>query len=198
MQRLYVVCGQSGVGKTTVVDRVARELGDLTVLNFGERILAMALAKGLVSDPQGLRTLRPEALAKLQIQAAQYISGLGGMVILDMHLTVKTPAGYVAGMPKQVMETLNPARIILLEADPGQIMARRLREKGDKGRLRPSWCNPQLLLRSLQRYNCYRGRCSMRIMALIWQNQQPTTINHRGHDCIKGHGGHSTDLDQVG
>ena len=53
-----------------------------------------------------------------------------GKVILDMHLTVHTSAGYIAGMPKQIMNMLEPSLIILLEADPMDVLKRRMTGKG--------------------------------------------------------------------
>jgi len=133
VRRLYVICGQSGVGKSTVVAQVAEGRQSLTIVNFGERIFAMALENALVTDPGDLRLMRPEILTMLQIQVAEHIRELTGLVILDMHLTVHTPAGYIAGMPKQIMNMLQPARIILLEADPYEILKRRMTGKETKG-----------------------------------------------------------------
>jgi adenylate kinase len=118
------------VGKTTVVTRVAEEGEDLTVVNFGERVLVMALKEGLVRTPQEINLLRPEILAKLQQKAAEHIQGLTGTIILDMHLTVQTPRGFVAGMPTDLMNILKPSQIILLEANPDTIMKRRMMGKG--------------------------------------------------------------------
>jgi adenylate kinase len=131
VQRLYVVCGQSGVGKSTVIAKVAEGRDDLTILNFGERILAMALRRGVLSNPGDMASLGPETLSRLQMDASRHIHELGGEVILDMHLTVKTPMGFIAGMPKVVMDTLQPALIVLLEADPYEILKRRMTGKSD-------------------------------------------------------------------
>lgn len=131
MQKLVVICGQSGVGKTTVIERVFEERGDLNVLNFGERILAMALSKGVARTPEDVEKLRPEVLSRLQVETSKHIHELNGLVLLDMHLTVDTPIGMVAGMPRAVMENLQPSLIVLLEAKPYEILKRRMIGKGE-------------------------------------------------------------------
>ena len=129
MNRVYVICGQSGVGKSTVLSKVAEGNPDVTVVNFGERILSVARRNGLAQEAQDILRLRPEQIAELQVQATELIAKLEGRIVLDMHLTVRTPAGFIAGMPKRVQELLKPARIILLEEDPYEVLKRRMTGK---------------------------------------------------------------------
>jgi adenylate kinase len=131
VQSLIVICGQSGVGKTTVIEKVFEKRGDLRVLNFGERILAMALKRGLLRGAEDLEDLTPEVLSRLQVEASRHVHELNGVVLLDMHLTVDTPIGMIAGMPRTVMDNLQPSLIILLEAKPYDVLKRRMLGKGD-------------------------------------------------------------------
>jgi adenylate kinase len=48
-----------------------------------------------------------------------------GNVILDTHCTVKTPKGYMPGLPEWVIKKLNPTAIVVVEADPEEIFNRR-------------------------------------------------------------------------
>ena len=48
-----------------------------------------------------------------------------GDVIVDTHCTIKTPRGYLPGIPKWVAEALHPKQVILVEATPKEIVARR-------------------------------------------------------------------------
>jgi adenylate kinase len=132
MEKLYVVCGQSGVGKSTVIQKAAEGMEDLTVVNFGEQILKLALDGGFVKEGEEVTLLRPECLSELQVRATERVKNLKGRVILDMHLTVRTPSGFIAGMPKRVMDVLEPRRIILLEADAYEILKRRMVGKDRK------------------------------------------------------------------
>ena len=71
-----------------------------------------------------LRKLPYELQREMQIQAAKNISKLGN-VIVDTHCTIKTPFGYLPGLPYDVLQILKPSRIILIEADAKEIMERR-------------------------------------------------------------------------
>ena len=126
MDQLYVVCGQSGVGKSTVITRATEGMEDLVTVNFGQMILELAQERDLVKEGDEITLLRPRCLSELQIQATEKIKNLSGRVILDMHLTVRTPSGFIAGMPKRVMNMLEPGRIILFEADAYEILKRRM------------------------------------------------------------------------
>jgi len=60
----------------------------------------------------------------LQIKSAEKVASMGN-VILDTHCTVKTPKGYMPGLPEWVIKTLKPTAIVLVEADPKEIYNRR-------------------------------------------------------------------------
>ena len=51
-----------------------------------------------------------------------------GNVIVDTHCTIKTPQGYMPGLPEWVLRELKPTSIVLVEADPGEIYGRRARD----------------------------------------------------------------------
>ena len=48
-----------------------------------------------------------------------------GNVILDTHCTVKTPKGYMPGLPEWVIKRINPTAIVVVEADSEEIFNRR-------------------------------------------------------------------------
>ena len=52
-------------------------------------------------------------------------SGLGN-VLIDTHASVKTPKGYLAGLPEWVLREILPDIIVLVENDDDQILMRRL------------------------------------------------------------------------
>ncbi len=127
MAEFYIICGQTGAGKTTVANRLAEGRDDVTIVNFGETIFSLAKEEGLIESREELNDLWPETLSRLQTKATKDIAAeLAGKVILDMHVTVHTPAGYIAGMPRRMMEQLNPNRLVLLEAEPYEVVRRRM------------------------------------------------------------------------
>jgi adenylate kinase len=127
---VYVVAGLSGVGKSSVVNHALEALNGVTRVNFGDAILKEALDEKLVENRDELRLLEPEDQKRLQAKAARRISSMEGKVIVDTHLTIPTPDGYVPGIPVEILINLNPKRIVILEADPGDILKRRILDRG--------------------------------------------------------------------
>ena len=125
-----MVAGLSGVGKSSVVNHALAMVEDVERVNFGDAILKEALKQKLVKNRDELRLLEPEVQRRLQSTAAKKISRMEGKVIVDTHLTIPTPDGYVPGIPVDILVSLNPKRIIILEADPGDILKRRILDRG--------------------------------------------------------------------
>ena len=55
-----------------------------------------------------------------------------GNVIVDTHCTIKTPQGYMPGLPEWVITRLKPRTIVIVEADPEEIYRRREKDKTRK------------------------------------------------------------------
>ena len=128
---LVVVTGVPGVGKSTVMESVASSRG-FRVVNFGTEMFNLAQGRGLVEDRDQMRHLPPEVQREIQVQAARAIAAMGD-VIVDTHATVKTSAGYLPGMPRWVLEELNPSIVVLVEATDEEVHRRRT---GDETRVR--------------------------------------------------------------
>jgi len=118
-----IVTGIPGVGKTTVMDAAAKAHG-LQVVVFGTVMLETASSRGLVKSRDDMRRLPPEVQKEIQRDAAVRIAALGDVVV-DTHCTVKTPGGYLPGLPSWVLEELRPSAIVLVEADANDIFRRR-------------------------------------------------------------------------
>ncbi|MBR1610796.1 MAG: adenylate kinase, partial [Methanobrevibacter sp.] len=50
-------------------------------------------------------------------------------VIVDTHCTINTPAGFLPGLPIWVLEQLQPDLFVLIEANPDEIIYRRLNDE---------------------------------------------------------------------
>jgi adenylate kinase len=124
---IIVVTGIPGVGKTTVMKKAAEGM-DITFVTFGTVMIEIAQEMKLVKDRDEMRKLTLEQQKKLQIKTAERIAKMKN-VILDTHCTVKTPKGYMPGLPEWVVKKINPAAIILVEADPEEIYNRRASDK---------------------------------------------------------------------
>lgn len=134
--KVVVVTGTPGVGKTTVLDHSLEKIGSsFNIINFGDAMFEVAEKEGIVEDRDELRKQPPAIQKRIQSLAARKIAKEAekSNIIVDTHCTVKTPEGYLPGLPRWVLEELNPDTIILIEADPEDIVARR---SGDPARAR--------------------------------------------------------------
>lgn len=135
MGEVNILVGLSGVGKGTVIEQAMLLADkDYEVINYGDRMLETARKEGLVSGRDELKALDPETNRRIQKQAAESIAEEAEEkeVIVDTHAAIKTPYGYLPGLPKWSIENLNPAKIIMLRADPDAIWSRT--QKDDRNR----------------------------------------------------------------
>jgi adenylate kinase len=123
---VIVVTGIPGVGKTTVMKRAAEGM-DIEFVTFGTVMADIALAKKMVKDRDEMRKLSLEKQKELQIKTAEKVGKMKN-VIVDTHCTIKTPKGYMPGLPEWVLKKLNPTAIVIVEADPKEIFDRRAKD----------------------------------------------------------------------
>lgn len=132
MGKRIVITGVPGVGKTTVIngalEQLEREGITYQSINFGTFMFEVATRDGVVRDRDDMRKLDRTVQKQLQQAAARAIAEIEGNVIIDTHSTVKTPKGYLAGLPEWVLRELLPDSIILVETDEDQILLRRLND----------------------------------------------------------------------
>ncbi len=130
--RLIIVTGIPGVGKTTVittaVDMVKKKHNEeVLVLNFGTAMFELASKKGRVKDRDELRKLPTSQQRELQKRAGEEIAkrARSARVIVDTHTLIQTNNGYLIGLPEWVVRAMSPKTVVLIEADPKEIATRR-------------------------------------------------------------------------
>lgn len=125
--KVVVIAGIPGSGSTTVLDNALEDL-EYVQVNYGDVMLEIAQGKGLVKHRDSLRKLDPDVQKEVQMAAANSIRkrALETNIIVDTHCTIKTPAGYLPGLPRWVLEELQPDQFILIEADGDEILMRRI------------------------------------------------------------------------
>jgi len=123
---VIVVTGIPGVGKTTVMQKAAEGM-NIKFVTFGTVMIELAKEMKLVKDRDEMRKLTLEQQKKLQIKTAEKVAKMKN-VIVDTHCTVKTPKGYMPGLPEWVIKKLNPTTIVIVEADPKEIYNRRAKD----------------------------------------------------------------------
>lgn len=133
MGRKVIVTGVPGVGKTTVVNGALEHLKGEGIfyesLNFGTFMYEVARRGGIVEDRDEMRKLDKNEQKRLQQLAVKGIGQIIGNVLIDTHASVKTPKGYLAGLPEWVLRELMPDTIVLVETDEDQILGRRFSDE---------------------------------------------------------------------
>ena len=128
-----IITGVPGVGKTTVVNEALKKLKEQGVeyqsINFGTFMFEVAKNDNLVKDRDQMRSLDRTIQKRLQQRAAQAIGQIEGNVLIDTHASVKTPQGYLAGLPEWVLREIMPDTIVLIETDDDQILMRRFTDE---------------------------------------------------------------------
>ncbi len=127
---IVVLAGIPGTGSTTVLNKVLEEI-DYVNINYGNVMFEIAQEKGLVENRDDMRKLNPEIQKEVQQKAAVKIHEMAENddVIIDTHCTIKTPKGFLPGLPIWVLEELKPTQFILIEAKPSEIMYRRMNDE---------------------------------------------------------------------
>ena len=127
--KLVVLTGIPGSGSTTLLG-MALEKVDYVHLNYGDIMTEIAIEEKIVDDRDSLRKLPADVQKEIQAKAAKRIKERSESenVIVDTHCTINTPAGYLPGLPIWVLEQLQPDLFILVEADPDEIIYRRLND----------------------------------------------------------------------
>jgi len=130
---MIILLGIPGAGKTTVLNELLKQLPEFRVVNWGDRMLELAKARGLVANRDEMRKLPLEKMAPLQSEAAESFARETGKWILDTHCSVRTQNGYFPGLPFRLLGKMQVEKLVLLEAPAGDILARR---NSDATRLR--------------------------------------------------------------
>lgn len=127
-----VMVGIPGVGKTTLVSTVAKQINkenrSVSVHSFGTIMFEEAQKNG-VTDRDLLRKLPIEEQKRYQKMAAERIAQLDDdIVIIDTHAFISTPAGFNPGLPDHVLKIICPSILISVYARPEEIYNRRMKD----------------------------------------------------------------------
>lgn len=127
-----VVAGIPGAGKTTVLQELLKRK-NIEIVNYGDVMFSLAKERKLVENRDEMRKLPYERQRELQKEAAKKIAEKEN-VIIDTHCTIKTPYGYLPGLPYDVLSILKPMAIVLIEAEAEDIEKRRKKDEGVRKR----------------------------------------------------------------
>ena len=122
---MIIVMGIPGAGKTTVLNSL--KLGDYIILNYGDLMFDEAKKLGIV-DRDSMRKQSPEFQKKLQKKVVEVIISKGEKVIIDTHCSVKTPVGYLPGLPYDIISKFKVSHLVLVTAKPEELQKRRQKD----------------------------------------------------------------------
>ncbi len=127
-----VIVGIPGVGKTSLVTRIAELIKQknktVSVHSYGTVMFEEAKKAGIKNRDE-LRTLPIEKQKELQKMAALMISKLQDDVIfIDTHAFISTKAGFYPGLPNYVIQIIQPTNFIAITASPDEIHNRRMKD----------------------------------------------------------------------
>jgi len=134
---LVVVTGIPGTGKTTVANKAMEKLAAENIgykmVTYGTVMFELAKEEQLVGHRDEMRKLNAKTQKDIQKKAAERIREMSKNmnVVLDTHCSIKTPKGYLPGLPQKILEELKPDVIVVVEAGAEEIDMRR---QGDKSR----------------------------------------------------------------
>jgi adenylate kinase len=136
MNRTVIVTGIPGSGKTTVcsrVEKLAKNAGvEVNVINYGTVMMRLLQKHGRGMERDDMRRDNLDTQRKLQKEVAGIIvekmTQLSGLTIVDTHMSIKTPAGYLPGLPSHNLSVLKPDMLVLVEAEPREISRRRMKD----------------------------------------------------------------------
>ena len=130
---ILVLCGIPGAGKSSVLSALKERFPAIHIVNYGDVMLEEGAGQGF--DRDALRRLPIEKQQEIGLEAAHKIARNSGrgITIVDTHAFVRTPMGYIPGIPHKVLDALKPRGLIFLQTSPSIIIERR---EGDKSRKR--------------------------------------------------------------
>jgi adenylate kinase len=140
VNRMVIVTGIPGTGKTTVcswVKKLADDAGiEVNVINYGTVMMELLKKHGKSMNRDDMRKDSLDAQRKLQREVADAIMNekkeCEGLTIIDTHMSIKTPAGYLPGLSSYNLSVLKPEMLVLVEAKAREISRRRLKDASRK------------------------------------------------------------------
>ena len=119
---MIIVMGLPGAGKSTVMKGVS---ADVKMLNYGTLMFEIAKEKFGISNRDEIRKLPVGQQKEVQAAVADKLASEEGNVVLDTHCSIKTPKGYLPGLPFELLSKLDVEALVLITAKPEEVFARR-------------------------------------------------------------------------
>jgi adenylate kinase len=133
MNKTVIVTDVRGSGNTTVcgrVEKLAKNIGvGVNVINYGTIMMGLLHKDGKSMERDKMRKDSLGTQRRLQEEVADVIvekkAQLSGLTLVDTHMSIKTRAGYLPGLPSHDLSILKSDMLVLVEAEPREISRRR-------------------------------------------------------------------------
>lgn len=136
--KIYVLAGTPGVGKSTILREFKKIKPQFQVINFGDVMFDIAKENfklkegGEITNRDEIRQLSSPNFKKLQNRVVRHLAKIQSSFILNTHASVKTVDGYHPGLPRYVLEQLPIDCFIYIHAPLEQIIERRNNDNSRK------------------------------------------------------------------
>ena len=126
-----IIAGVPGAGKSSICSKLKEKINDLELINYGDLIFNVSKEKfpDKINAREDVRKLPRIVYKEMQIEAAKKINKFKGKIIIDTHLSLKTPYGFYPGLIPETLSIINPDIIILLEFNPMDVIVRREKDR---------------------------------------------------------------------
>lgn len=135
VDKVIVVTGIPGVGKTTVIKEAANLIGknekEIGFVTYSSIMIEIATEEGYIVNRDDLRHLSIKTQKTLQQKAAKKIAKISKdkkIQVIDTHMIIRTDIGYWVGLPQNVLTIIKPDLFVLIEAEPNEILSRRRKD----------------------------------------------------------------------
>ncbi|MBO3762671.1 MAG: adenylate kinase [Thermoproteota archaeon] len=134
--KIAIVVGVSGVGKSTLLSKMVSiatlEKVKLSVVNIGSIMFGIALNRNLAKSRDEIRMLNlsiQEELRKASYSKLIALKKVNEFTVIDTHYLVRSRGGYLIGLPKSLLDCIQPNFFAIVEAPIKDIMKRRHMDK---------------------------------------------------------------------
>lgn len=170
--KIIILVGIPGSGKSSILQEVVRQIPEIMVVNYGDKMLEEAASEGIARDQ--LRKMPFKEQQQIGIRAARKIvqQKTERVAIIDTHALIRTNTGYCPGLPLEVLQILSPTAYAFVECIPAVILERRVK---DPARTRDQETTEELL-RHQDLSRSFLTACCMHTGSLLCciENNSPT------------------------